>query len=288
MSRSSPLRRRFRLTLEYDGSGFSGWQLQARGVTVQGVLEAALERLCGHPVRVIGAGRTDSGVHATGQVAHFDTTTPRSPETIVRALNTMTPRQLAVLSAEAVRSGFHARNKAIYRQYDYRILTRRPPPALELGRVWHLPHPLDVDAMRAAAAHLSGTHDFSAFRAATCQASSPIKTVSCVQVERVPSAPYGAEVRIRIGADAFLQRMVRSLVGGLVEVGRGRWSPGRFQSVLASRDRQMAPATAPACGLYLTLVRYGDEPWRLQDPVDEETVCGMDSGDNSGVDPGHH
>ncbi len=283
MSGSRQDRSRFRLVLEYDGSGFFGWQLQAQGVTVQGALETALKRLCGHDVRVVGAGRTDSGVHAIGQVAHFDTTNPRPSKTIVRALNAMTPHQLTVLSAEAVDRRFHARNVAVYRQYNYRILIRLQPPALNRGRVWHLPLRLNLETMRAAAVHLLGTHDFSAFRASTCQADSPVRTISRMIVE-----PMGQEIGIQIGADAFLQHMVRNVVGSLVEVGRGRWTSDHFKSVLMGRDRSRAGPTAPAQGLYLTLVRYGSGPWRQDGHFDEETVSGLDAGHNSGADSGHH
>ncbi len=283
MTRSWGDRCRFRLLLEYDGSGFYGWQVQARGVTVQGVLEDALKRLCGHDVRVIGAGRTDSGVHATAQVAHFDTINPRPEWTIVRALNAMTPHGLTILSAEAVSRRFHARNVAIYRQYDYRILNRPQPPALDRGRVWHLPVSLDPEAMRQAASHLLGNHDFSAFRASTCQADDPVRTVSRLAVETA-----GREITIRIGADAFLHHMVRNVVGSLVLVGRGRWTPDHFKSVLLGRDRSRAGPTAPAQGLYLTRVRYGAGPWRQDGLLDEETVGGLDAGHDSGVDSGHH
>lgn len=254
---------RFRLTLEYDGSLFSGWQLQVAGSTVQGALENALHRLCGHPVRVIGAGRTDSGVHATGQVAHFDTTRPRSCETFVRALNAEIPAGLSVLAAEAVDPRFHARNSAIYREYLYRIRLQKTPPALDRHRVWYHPWPLDVVMMREAASCLLGKNDFSAFRAASCQAEGPVRTMSRLDLETRDN-----ELWLIIGADAFLQHMVRNIVGSLVLVGRNRWSPEHFFAVFASKDRKLAGPTAPATGLYLTHVVYktfsedGDEKKR--------------------------
>lgn len=243
---------RFRITVEYDGTGFHGWQRQQEGVTtVQGVLESALARLCGHDVCVFGAGRTDSGVHATGQVAHFDTTRLREPWVFVRALNAMTPPTMAVRAVARAGEGFHARYSVVYREYLYRLVARSDAPALDRRRVWHHPRPLDVAIMHETGKVLLGTHDFSAFRATFCQAKSPIRTLSRLDVKTV-----GEEIQIRIGADGFLQRMVRNIVGTLSLIGCGEWSPSVLQEILESRDRTRAGPTAPPWGLYLDQIVY--------------------------------
>ncbi|MEO5350947.1 MAG: tRNA pseudouridine(38-40) synthase TruA [Magnetococcus sp. YQC-3] len=248
--------KRFRLTLEYDGSGFQGWQRQRDGiVTVQGVLESALARLCGHEVTLLGAGRTDSGVHATGQVAHFDTVRPREPWVVLRALNVMTPEGVTVLAVEEVHERFHARFSAVYREYLYRILAgRSAAPALDRRRVWHHPRRLDVARMQEAANCLLGTHNFSAFRASYCQAKDPVRTLSRMEVKGV-----GDEIHVRVGADGFLQHMVRNIVGTLSMVGRGEWSPALVEEILVSQDRTKAGPTVPPWGLYLERVLYGGE-----------------------------
>ncbi|MBF0627309.1 MAG: tRNA pseudouridine(38-40) synthase TruA [Magnetococcales bacterium] len=249
---------RYRLTLEYDGSRFSGWQRQAPGVvTVQGVVEQALERLCGHPVLLVGAGRTDTGVHAKGQVAHFDTTCARAPEVFVRALNVLTPPDVTVLDAAEVSAGFNAR-RAAWREYLYRIFARRAAPALERARVWHHPGRLDLEAMNQAAQRLVGKHDFSAFRAANCQSLTPVREVSLAELRVV-----GDEIHFVIRANAFLYHMVRNIVGSLVVTGRGRWSPERFDEVFHSLDRKQAGPMAPAQGLYLMRVHYADPAGNL-------------------------
>ncbi|MBF0463285.1 MAG: tRNA pseudouridine(38-40) synthase TruA [Magnetococcales bacterium] len=247
---------RFRLTVEYDGRGFRGWQRQREGiVTVQGVLEVALARLCGHEITLLGAGRTDAGVHATGQVAHFDTVRPREPWVMLRALNVMTPEGVTVLAVEEVDATFHARFSAIYREYVYRVLAgRSAAPALDRWRVWHHPRPLDVERMRTAAMALLGTHDFTAFRAAFCQSKDPVRTLSCMDV-----AVVGAEIHIRVGANGFLQHMVRNIVGTLALIGRGDWPPSAMEKILLGRDRTKAGPTVPPWGLYLERVLYKDE-----------------------------
>ena len=245
---------RFRLILEYDGRGFQGWQRQRDGVaTVQSALETALTRLCGHKVGVLGAGRTDSGVHATGQVAHFDTTHPREPWVILRALNAMTPETLTVLAVEGVDERFHARFSAVYREYSYRILARHIAPALERQRVWHHRRPLDVDIMHTSGKTLLGTHDFSAFRASSCQARDPIRTLSRWEVRAA-----GAEIHIRVGANGFLQHMVRNIVGTLSLIGRKEWPPSVLSNIIASKNRSKAGPTAPPWGLYLDQILYKD------------------------------
>ncbi len=244
---------RFRLTVEYDGGGFRGWQRQRDGiVTVQGVLESALARLCGHEVCVLGAGRTDSGVHARGQVAHFDTVRPREAWVLLRALNVMTPEGVTVLAVEEVEEAFHARFSAVYREYQYRILAgRSAAPALDRRRVWHHPRSLDVDRMRDAALVLLGTHNFSAFRAAFCQSKDPVRTISRMEVEAV-----GAEIQLRVGANGFLQHMVRNIVGTLALIGRGDRPPSVMEEILCSQDRTKAGPTVPPWGLYLDRVLY--------------------------------
>ncbi|MBF0383654.1 MAG: tRNA pseudouridine(38-40) synthase TruA [Magnetococcales bacterium] len=242
---------RFRLLLEYDGGLFSGWQIQPTAQTVQGALEVALKRLFSHQITLIGAGRTDAGVHATAQVAHFDTPKDRPVRDIVRALNSLTPPGLTVLSAQQVDSDFHARYSAFYREYCYKIFLRPQPPALERDRVWHHPRVLDIGAMVKASAHLIGTHDFSAFRASSCSASTPVRSLSVLELDKQADI-----LNITIGANAFLYHMVRNIVGSLVKVGLGDWPPGYIKEILQSRDRNMAGPMAPATGLYLTKISY--------------------------------
>ncbi|MBF0183071.1 MAG: tRNA pseudouridine(38-40) synthase TruA [Magnetococcales bacterium] len=247
---------RYRLLLEYDGTGFRGWQRQREGiVTVQGVLEEALARLFGEAVTLIGAGRTDTGVHATGQVAHFDVSRPREGWVILRALNVLTPETVTVLAVEEVDATFHARFSAIYREYLFRIVAGRSAmPALDRRRVWHHPRPLQLELMAEAAAVLLGTHDFSAFRASFCQSKEPVKTVS-----RLDLTSTGSEIHLRIGANGFLQHMVRNIVGTLSLIGRGEWPVAQMAEILASRDRRRAGPTVPPWGLYLHKVLYPGE-----------------------------
>ncbi|MBF0357863.1 MAG: tRNA pseudouridine(38-40) synthase TruA [Magnetococcales bacterium] len=242
---------RFRLVLEYDGGLFSGWQIQPTVQTVQGVLQVALARLFAQPITVIGAGRTDAGVHATAQVAHFDSPFERPVGEIVRALNAMTPQGLSVLSAEEVEPSFHARYSAFYREYSYKMSLRPEPPALERDRVWHHPRPLDIALMEEAGTYLLGTHDFSAFRAASCSAPNPVRTVSVLRFTQEDEL-----LTLTIGANAFLYHMVRNMVGSLVKVGLGEWLPSYIKEVLEGRDRTKAGPMAPATGLYLTKISY--------------------------------
>ncbi|MBF0439019.1 MAG: tRNA pseudouridine(38-40) synthase TruA [Magnetococcales bacterium] len=247
---------RYRMTLEYDGGAFVGWQRQAPGlITVQGVVETALAQLCGHPVLLVGAGRTDSGVHALGQVAHFDTSRPRTPDVFLRALNVMTPPEVSILHVEGVADAFNAR-RATWREYLYRILIRRPSSALDRGRVWHHPGPLDLDAMIQAASCLVGVHDFSAFRSANCQALTPIRDVTVARLEQI-----GDEIHFLIRGNAFLYHMVRNIVGSLIQTGRGKWTPERFQEVFFSKNHALAAPMAPPQGLYLQRVHYKDFEW---------------------------
>ncbi|MDE1570124.1 tRNA pseudouridine(38-40) synthase TruA [Aquabacter sediminis] len=243
---------RYKLTIEYDGTSFAGWQIQAELATVQGALAQAVTRLTGEEVHVAGAGRTDAGVHATGQVAHIDLTRPWRTDTLRDGLTAhLRPVPVAVLSAEAVADDFDARFSAVKRHYVYRIINRRPDLALDRDRAWRIPQRLDAEAMHAAAQRLLGRHDFTAFRAAECQAASPVKTLDQLDVERV-----GDEIRIVTSARSFLHHQVRSMAGSLMRVGEGRWSADDLADVLASRDRARCGPMAPACGLYLAAVSY--------------------------------
>ncbi len=211
---------RYRLTLEYDGGPFRGWQRQANGPSVQAALEAALLAFSGEPARVTAAGRTDTGVHATAQVVHFDLAREWPPDTVRDAVNAhLRPQPVSVLEAELAAPDFHARFSATGRRYLFRILDRRSPPALLRGLVWHVRKPLDVQAMAEAARVLVGRHDFTTFRDAACQANSPLRTLDEAEVVR-----EGEEVRLRFAARSFLHRQVRSMTGTLAEVGDGRWS----------------------------------------------------------------
>jgi tRNA pseudouridine38-40 synthase len=245
---------RYRLTLEYDGAGLVGWQRQANGLSVQEALEAAITRFCGESVAVTGAGRTDAGVHALGQVAHFDLAGNAPPEVVRNAVNFhLRPAAISVLAAQEVPETFDARLSAIGRVYRYRILNRHAPPALERGRVWHVRRALDVAAMQEGARHLVGRHDFSSFRDSLCQARSPVKTLDALSVSR-----QGEEIEIAAQARSFLHHQVRNMVGTLQLVGIGRWRPQEVAQALAARDRRAAGPTAPAEGLYLVEVRYPD------------------------------
>jgi tRNA pseudouridine38-40 synthase len=243
---------RYKLTLEYDGTGLVGWQRQTNGLSVQEILETACARMTGSAILVQGAGRTDAGVHATGQIAHIDLPAPDPPDNIRGALNFhVRPNAVSVLSVEPVENGFHARVSATRRSYLYRILNRRAPPALERNHVWFVAAPLDAVAMAAGARHLLGHHDFTSFRATECQAASPVKTLDRLDVTRV-----GEEIRIVTEARSFLHHQVRNMVGTLKLVGVGQWRPEDVAAALAARDRGAAGPTAPPEGLYLTSVGY--------------------------------
>jgi len=243
---------RYKLTIEYDGTPFVGWQVQENGVSVQGVLSQALATFCGEAVAIQGAGRTDAGVHALGQVAHVDLAKPRDADTVRDAVNFhLRPHPVAVLSAEAVADDFDARFSARRRRYLYRIVNRRADLALDRARAWRVPRPLDVAAMNAAARHLVGKHDFTTFRASECQAKSPLKTLDRLDIER-----SGDEVLIHAEARSFLHHQVRSMVGSLVLVGDGKWSPDDLAAALAARDRARCGPVAPPDGLYLVGVDY--------------------------------
>jgi tRNA pseudouridine38-40 synthase len=243
---------KYKLTIEYDGTPFVGWQRQDNGPSVQQALEEAVTAFCGETVTVMGAGRTDAGVHALGQVADLTLSREHSPETVMNAVNFhLRPAPVVVLAVEPVAEDFQARFSAVERQYLYRILNRRAPAALERDRTWFVPRHLDSAAMHEAARVLVGRHDFTSFRAAQCQSASPEKTLDALTVER-----HGEEVRVEARARSFLHHQVRNIVGTLALVGEGKWSAEDVSAALAARDRSAAGPTAPASGLYLVAVRY--------------------------------
>lgn len=244
---------RFKLTIEYDGRPYVGWQRQATGPSVQEHLEDAVYAFSRERIEVAGAGRTDKGVHATGQVAHIHLQSDRFDAFRVRkAINALIrPEPIAVLEAEPVSDDFHARFSAVERRYRYEILNRRPPPALDAGRVWHVAAPLDADAMHAAAQRLVGHHDFTSFRATQCQSKSPEKTLDQLDIRR-----EGDRIVAIARSRSFLHHQVRNMVGTLKLVGEGKWTADDVSAALAARDRASAGPTAPADGLYLTDVLY--------------------------------
>jgi len=243
---------RYKLTIEYDGAPFAGWQVQAEQTTVQGVLMAAIEALSGEKAPVQGAGRTDAGVHARAQVAHVDLAKDWDTDTVRDALNAhLRPYPVAVLTAEKAAADFNARTSAVKRHYLYRILNRRADLTLDLGRAWRVPRPLDADAMHAAAQRLVGKHDFTTFRSTECQAKSPVKTLDQLDVAR-----DGEEVNVFAAARSFLHNQVRSMVGSLVMVGEGKWSADDLARALQARDRTACGQVAPPDGLYLMKVDY--------------------------------
>jgi tRNA pseudouridine38-40 synthase len=243
---------RYKLIIEYDGAPFCGWQIQDNGASVQGALETAVMAICGEQVRVHGAGRTDAGVHALGQVAHCDIAKHFVPGRLRDGLNAhLRPHPIGVLSAEVVPDTFEARFSAKRRHYLYRIANRRANLALDIGRAWRLPRPLNTDAMHIAARRLVGKHDFTTFRDSECQAKSPEKTLDQLDVVR-----DGDAVNIVTSARSFLHSQVRSMVGSLVWVGEGRWSADDLAAALAARDRAACGPVAPPDGLYLVRVDY--------------------------------
>ena len=245
---------RYRITLEYDGTPFVGWQVQENGPSVAGVVAAAVAELCGAKASVYGAGRTDAGVHALGQVAHFDLDRAWDALRLREGLNAhLRPHPVAVLDVAEVAGDFHARFSAVRRRYLYRILNRRAPPVLDRHRVWHVNRPLDAAAMADAARRLVGHHDFTTFRSADCQAASPEKTLDRLDVER-----HGEMLTIAAAARSFLHNQVRSMVGSLKLVGEGRWTPDDLARALAAADRAACGPVAPPDGLYLVGVDYGE------------------------------
>jgi tRNA pseudouridine38-40 synthase len=243
---------RYKLTIEYCGTGLVGWQCQANGLSVQEALETAVHRFCGANVRVFGAGRTDAGVHALAQIAHVDLARAHDPDVIRGALNHhLRPHAISVIAVEPASPDFDARHSATARHYLYRILNRRAPPALDRDRVWHVAPPLDLAAMQEGARHLVGHHDFSTFRDSLCQAKSPVKTLDALDLSAA-----GEEIHIAARARSFLHHQVRNMVGTLKLVGLGQWRPEDVVHALAARDRRAGGPTAPAAGLTLVEVRY--------------------------------
>lgn len=243
---------RYKLTLEYDGTPYVGWQVQNGQVSVQGRLAQAIKDFSGEDEVPRGAGRTDAGVHATGQVAHLDLAKDWAPEKIRDALNAqLRPDPISVLSCETVADGFNARFSAHARHYLYRIIDRRAPPALERNRAWGVFRPLDAKAMHEAAQILVGHYDFTTFRSTECQAASPEKTLDRLDVSR-----HGEIIRIEASARSFLHNQVRSMVGSLKAVGEGRWTTDDLEQALKARDRAACGPVAPAYGLYLVRVDY--------------------------------
>ncbi len=243
---------RYRFTVEYDGSAYNGFQAQKDQPTVQGALEAAIKAFSGQDVRIAAAGRTDTGVHATGQTCHVDLDKDWPARTVMNAMNAhMLDEAVSVLDCVPVSDDWHARFTANGRKYLYRILNRPGRPAIDQGRVWHVKKELDDEAMNVAAQYLLGQHDFTTFRDAQCQAQSPIKTMDVARVTRV-----GQEVHLVFEARSFLHRQVRSMTGSLAEVGLGRWTPEQFKAALDAADRTRCGPVAPSDGLYLTGVTY--------------------------------
>lgn len=255
---------RFALLIEYDGGPFAGWQAQADRDSVQGAVERALAAL--DPgfragARIAAAGRTDAGVHATGQVAHADLARDWDPFRLAEALNWhLKPAPVAVLTAARVADDFHARFSAVERRYTFRLLARRAPATHDRGRVWQVGHALDLAAMRAGAAHLVGRHDFTTFRSTMCQSASPVKTLDEITLDARP-VPLGTEYRFHLRARSFLHNQVRSIVGTLERVGAGAWPPERVGAALAARDRAACGPVCPPQGLYLTGVGYPADPF---------------------------
>jgi tRNA pseudouridine38-40 synthase len=243
---------RWRLTLEYDGAPFMGWQRQDHGPSVQQALEEALERMTGEEASVIGAGRTDAGVPALAMSAPVDLARSLTPHRLREGLNALVrPQPISVLEVAEVADDWHARFSCSGRRYLYRILNRRAPPALDAGKVWHIAVPLDVETMCEGAAHLIGRHDFTTFRSAHCQSDSPVKTLDRLEVSRV-----GEEIHIVAAARSFLHHQVRSMVGCLALVGRGQWTPDEMRTALQARDRSALGLNAPPHGLYFVEAIY--------------------------------
>ncbi len=243
---------RWKLTIEYDGRAFSGWQKQPHHVSVQTAIENAFKQLSGEDVKVTVAGRTDAGVHARGQVAHADLKKEMTPPRLILALNALVrPHPVTIVALEPVHDTFHARFDAIERSYQYRIINRPTPLTFDKGLAWQMYEPLDVEAMRQASVHLLGKHDFSSFRAMGCQAKHPIRAIDAIAITQ-----RGDEILIDVTARSFLYHQVRNMVGTLVKIGVGDWLPDKMKEILEAKDRTVAGPTAPPDGLYFMQVRY--------------------------------
>ncbi len=248
--------------IQYEGTVYKGWQVQPGGITIQGLIQDCLSRLTGQKVKVIGAGRTDAGVHAIKQVATFETSSTHSIEIIKRALNAMLPEDIRITKIEEIREGFHARYSALRKRYVYMIANDADLPAFLLRYVWWIKVPLDLASMLEASRLLIGRRDFSSFRGSGCGSKSSVRTINSIVIERLQSVPFifteftGNFIKITIEADAFLRHMVRNIVGTLVEVGKGRLTPASINEILLARDRRQAGPTAPPQGLFLEEVFY--------------------------------
>lgn len=253
---------RYALLIEYHGGPFSGWQRQAGGqLSVQGVIEAAFTKIGPDAPTIAAAGRTDAGVHATGQVAHADLSRDWDPFKLAGALNFhLRPHPVSIVAAARVEEDFHARFSAVERQYLFRLLCRRAPATHDRGLVWQVPHQLDVAAMAEGAQHLIGLHDFTTFRATQCQAKSPVKSIDSISVTSHPVLA-GMEVQFRLRARSFLHNQVRSIVGTLERVGAGAWSPDQVKTALEASDRSACGPVCPPEGLYLTRAVYPSDPF---------------------------
>ncbi|UCD35640.1 MAG: tRNA pseudouridine(38-40) synthase TruA [Nitrospiraceae bacterium] len=254
--------RNIRLTLQYDGTRYAGWQVQKDRATIQGLLEEALFRITGENLRVTGASRTDAGVHALGQVAAFTTQSKLEPPVFLRALNAGLPEDIAVLDAAEEDDDFHPRYSALHKTYSYLIAGPGDCSLFLRKYAWVIPFRLDSGAMEEAACHMRGTKDFSSFRASGCSARNPVRSVTALEITRLPSFPFLTFscrtpcIRITIRSQAFLRHMVRNIVGTLVDVGRGKMRPDMMSEILERRDRRAAGKTAPACGLFLEKIEY--------------------------------
>jgi tRNA pseudouridine38-40 synthase len=243
--------RNIKLVVEYDGTDYAGWQWQPDEPTLQGALERAISKTTGEEIRVTASGRTDAGVHAYGQVVNFQSESALSAKEWHGALNHFLPDDIRVLEAGDAEPGFSARHSAKGKEYEYVVLNRRMPSPLSRHRAWHVAVPLDTAAMRSAALHLIGEHDFTSFRAAGCSANQPVRELLMLKIEQ-----EGDRIVFTLGANAFLRHMVRNIVGTLVEVGRGRFTPDEVKAILDARDRTRSGPTAPPQGLYLVKVIY--------------------------------
>lgn len=253
--------KRWKLTIEYNGTTFSGWQIQDNAPTVQEAVEDAIEKFCQQRVSLTAAGRTDAGVHAFGQVAHFDLDYGERDLTgfdLAKAINAhLRPQPIAILDAEEVAADFHARFNAKNKQYMYRLVSRSAPPVVDHNRIWHIRYNLNADAMRNGAAYLKGHHDFTTFRDSNCQAKSPERTIDRIEIEEHEFDHLdGKEIRIIVEAQSFLHHQVRNIAGTLALVGQGKWAASDVKDALKARDRRAGGPTAPAHGLYLVRIDY--------------------------------
>lgn len=259
---SRAMLRRIKVTVQYDGSAYHGWQSQPSGMTIQGILQECVYQVTGERARVAGAGRTDAGVHAVEQVAAFDVRSSMDISVVKRALNALLPPDVRVMNIEEVTEDFHPRHSAKGKRYVYLIANMRDAPVFIRGYAWRVKEPLDLEAMRTASAHLLGRHDFSSFKAAGCASRHPLRTIRVIGIERLCEAPFvcrglkGEFVRITVEADAFLRHMVRAIVGTLVEVGKRNLSPEMVGDILEKKDRRRAGPTAPPHGLFLEKIFY--------------------------------